>query len=351
MNENVYVRLRKFLDELPGGFPSTESGVEIKILKWLFTPEEARLTLNLTEEPEEVSALAKRAGMDESLAAGMLESMARQGSIFRLRSGKKEFYHANQFVIGIYEFHQNTLDREFAELMEEYMPHLGMVWVTTKTKQLRIVPVDSAVGSSPTVAPYHRIRELVRQQELIAMAPCICRKEQALLGNECDRPRDLCFPFGDLARYYIDNEMGRQITAAEALRLLDLAEESALVLSPSNSQTLEYMCCCCSCCCGVLRGLKLFDRPADHVQSGYQARIDSERCSDCGVCLERCQVEAIEAAGESLEVNQARCIGCGLCLSACPDEAIAFLEVPTAEAPPADLEEMRTRIRQERGLL
>lgn len=350
MSEDVYARLQKFLDDLPGGFPSTDSGVEIKILEMLFTPEEAELTLNLREEPEEISTIAKRAGMDESEAAEMLESMARQGSIFRVRSGNRELYHANQFVIGIYEFHQNTLDREFAELMEEYMPHLGMVWVTTKTKQLRIVPVDSAVGTSPTVAPYHRIRELVWQQELIAMAPCICRKEQALLGHECERPRDLCFPFGDLARYYIDNGMGRQITPAEALRLLDLAEESALVLSPSNSQTLEYMCCCCSCCCGVLRGLKLFDRPADHVQSGYQARIDAEGCSACGVCLDRCQVEAIEEAGDLLEINEARCIGCGLCLSACPDEAISFLRVPTAAAPPADLEEMRTRIRQERGL-
>jgi hypothetical protein len=33
MNEGVYVRLEKLVDELPGGFPSRDSGVEIKIPK------------------------------------------------------------------------------------------------------------------------------------------------------------------------------------------------------------------------------------------------------------------------------------------------------------------------------
>jgi electron transport complex protein RnfB len=350
MSEDAYVKLREFLDQLPGGFPSTDSGVEIKILKKLFTPDEAELALHLTEEPEEASVIAKRMGKDSSETAKKLESMATQGSVFRVRDGKKLLYHANQFVIGLYEFHQKTLDREFAELMEEYMPYLGMVWVTTKTKQLRIVPVDSAIGTLPAVAPYNRIRELVKGQEVIAVAPCICRKEQALMGNACDRPRDLCFPFGDLARYYIDNGMGRQISAEEALKLLDIAEESALVLSPSNTQELEYMCCCCSCCCGVLRGLALFERPADHVQSGYQARIDTELCSSCGTCLERCQVNAIKETADAMAVDSARCIGCGLCVSRCPEEAITLTVYPGAQAPPPNLAEMKMRILQERGL-
>jgi len=350
MNDDIYSKLRQFLDRLPGGFPATDSGVEINILKKLFTPDEAEIVLHLTEEPEEVSVIAKRIGRDASEIAEKLESMARQGSIFRVRDGKKLLYHANQFVIGIYEFHQKTLDREFAELMEEYMPYLGMVWVTTKTKQLRIVPVDSAVNALPAVAPYQRIRELVKMQEVIAVAPCICRKERALMGNACDRPRDLCFPFGDLARYYIDNEMGRQISADEAMSLLDIAEESALVLSPSNTQELEYMCCCCSCCCGVLRGLALFEKPADHVQSGYQARIDTALCSKCGTCLERCQVDAIKETDNAMNVDEARCIGCGLCVSRCPEDAITLAVHPCAEAPPANLAEMKSRIRQERGL-
>lgn len=35
---DLYTRLREFLDRLPGGFPATDTGVEVKILKKLFTP-------------------------------------------------------------------------------------------------------------------------------------------------------------------------------------------------------------------------------------------------------------------------------------------------------------------------
>ncbi len=37
MNEDVYYKLAKVLDTLPCGFPSTEDGLEIRLLKKLFT--------------------------------------------------------------------------------------------------------------------------------------------------------------------------------------------------------------------------------------------------------------------------------------------------------------------------
>jgi electron transport complex protein RnfB len=43
MDQEVYERLARHLDQLPAGFPKTESGVELRILKRLFTEEEAEL--------------------------------------------------------------------------------------------------------------------------------------------------------------------------------------------------------------------------------------------------------------------------------------------------------------------
>jgi electron transport complex protein RnfB len=43
MIEDVYHRLAGVLDTLPNGFPSSESGVEIKLLKNIFTPKQADL--------------------------------------------------------------------------------------------------------------------------------------------------------------------------------------------------------------------------------------------------------------------------------------------------------------------
>ena len=45
--------MREFLDTLPAGFPAAPSGVELKILKKLFTEEEAALTMQLRNDPEE----------------------------------------------------------------------------------------------------------------------------------------------------------------------------------------------------------------------------------------------------------------------------------------------------------
>ena len=56
----MYRQLQKHLNTLPIGFPSTLSGVEIRILKYLFTSEEAQLTLNLTINFENVSQINER---------------------------------------------------------------------------------------------------------------------------------------------------------------------------------------------------------------------------------------------------------------------------------------------------
>jgi hypothetical protein len=58
MGDDIYERLRGFLDTLPTGFPSTPTGVELRILKKLFTPEEAELTMNLRSKPEGLSQIA-----------------------------------------------------------------------------------------------------------------------------------------------------------------------------------------------------------------------------------------------------------------------------------------------------
>jgi len=58
MNDEIYKKLAKVLDTLPSGFPQTENGVEIKLLKKLFTPEEADLFCDLKlffETVEEIS--------------------------------------------------------------------------------------------------------------------------------------------------------------------------------------------------------------------------------------------------------------------------------------------------------
>jgi NAD-dependent dihydropyrimidine dehydrogenase PreA subunit len=350
MSEDVYTRLREFMDKMPIGYPETPTGVEIKILKKLYSPNEAELTMKLKTEPEEVPAIAKRIGMEEKELAEKLEDMAQKGLIFRFRSGDKRLYQAFQFIVGVYEFQLKRLDKEFCELFEEYLPYMGMNMASVQTRQLRVVPVESAVGKGGTVESYNQIRGLVKQQEVLCVQDCICRKEQGILGNPCEKPKEICFGFGDLAQYTIDNGGGRQIDVDECLKLLDKAEEAGLVLQPTNAEELQWICCCCSCCCPVLKIAKMTPRPQDLVESYYEAKIDPDECTACGDCIERCPMDAIQEGDNVSEVVDGRCIGCGLCVSVCPVEAISLEPKPGMEGPPKDMWDMLNRIATERGV-
>jgi Na+-translocating ferredoxin:NAD+ oxidoreductase subunit B len=143
--------------------------------------------------------------------------------------------------------------------------------------------------------------------------------------------------------------LGRPIDHEEALRILDEAEKTGLVLQPSNSQKAVNICTCCGCCCQILKNLKRLPNSAQHAASNYFASVDQDLCSGCGVCLERCQMDAIELE-ETAKVLRDRCIGCGLCVPACPEEAVNLEAKPEAErsTPPVRFFETYQQIAMER---
>ena len=349
-SEKIYTSLRKFMDNLPTGFPETESGVEMSILKKLFTPEQAELFMKLKNKPESIDEISNRTGIGLSILKPKIENMAQKGLLFRTRDKGNVQYQTFNFVVGIYEFQLKTMDKDLAEMVEEYLPHFGMALAGAgvKTKQLRVAPVASALDMSSPVANYNLIRALVKDQDLIAVQDCICRKEQGLLGNLCEYPNETCFGFGKFAQYYIDNKMGREINGDEALKILDHAEEAGLVLSPSNTKNLAFLCCCCPCCCPTIRYAKFFPKPAKMFKTYYRSNIDSETCTSCQECFERCPMGAIIEGEETSMIDKDRCIGCGLCVSLCPENAISLKLISDAEAPHDYLEDVFQQIRNER---
>ena len=81
MSDEVYQKLAKVLDTLPNGFPSTESGVEIKLLKKVFEPEEAELFCRLKLTYETADQIVERSGSPREGLVGRLESMWKRGQI------------------------------------------------------------------------------------------------------------------------------------------------------------------------------------------------------------------------------------------------------------------------------
>ena len=65
MSDETYIKLREHLDRFPIGFPKTSTGIEIEILKRLFTEVEAKIAVLLNPLPDTVSRIARRAKMDK----------------------------------------------------------------------------------------------------------------------------------------------------------------------------------------------------------------------------------------------------------------------------------------------
>ena len=352
---DVYTRLQEHLDRLPAGFPPTESGVELRILKRLFTPQEAELAVRLSLKLEPAAEIARRAALPEAEAAARLQAMARKGLIFSIEApGRPPAYMAAQFVIGIWEYHVNALDAEFIRDMDEYMPHLGRE-AFDRLPQLRTIPVGKSIGAGLEVLPYERAEEIVRGQTRFLVAPCICRREHEHKGGGCGKLMEACLVFGWGADYYERNGIGRTITLEETLELLKKADAEGLVLQPSNSQDIVNICCCCGDCCLVLKNLKSHPSPAAALVSPFSARLEAELCVGCETCVDRCQMEAMAMADGRAVLAAGRCIGCGLCVSTCPSGALTLARQPPERQPMVpknqrDAFERRAKARAEKEL-
>ena len=349
---DVYHRLARHLDRLPAGFPPTDSGVELRILKRLFTPEEARIALGLTMMLEPVTTIAQRLEIEPSELEPVLSKMSRRGLIFRSTKKEQTLYMAAQFVIGIWEYHVNDLDPELIKDFNEYAPHLmNKAWVNRKTKQLRVIPVSKSVRADMQVMPYEAAEQIIRSQSKIVVAPCICRREHKLAGDGCDKPMEACLTFGSGAYYYEQNGLGRPITQDEAMQILEKAMEAGLVLQPGNAQKPANICMCCGCCCQILKNLNHLEKPALAVESNYYAEVDSDSCTGCGVCETRCQMSAIELT-DAARIQTDRCIGCGLCVPTCEYEAIRLMAKAADRqvVPPKSLIGTYLQLAKERGL-
>jgi Pyruvate/2-oxoacid:ferredoxin oxidoreductase delta subunit len=333
MTHDIYRTLAKHLNDLPAGYPATESGVELRILRRLFTPEEAELATHLTVLTEEARVVARRAKLSVPLTAHRLQEMERKGLIYSYHpTDAPPKYSAAPFVIGIWEFQVGRLTPELITDFDEYAPHLINIW--SKKSQLRTIPIGESIDTQQEVMIYEQAEEMVRAQDNITVAPCICRQERTIAGEGCDKPQETCLSFGSAAEYYQRNGLGRKITQEEALGILELANETGLVLQPGNSQKAGFICACCGDCCGVLRNLKKHPKPSSVLASAFFARVDEELCIACGDCALRCQMDAVAVDLHVAEVNLDRCIGCGLCVTTCDMEAMTMVRKSKEERPP-----------------
>jgi hypothetical protein len=161
MSTNVFKQLQERLNYYSIGFPETATGVELKILKELFTEDEASLFLSLSHRLEKPEAVAQRINRPLPDVAEQLEGMAGRGLLFRVKKGDSVRYAAIPFVHGLFEFQVSRLDRNLSELLEEYFQG-GFLDAFNKSRGtfLRTIPVQKSLDATRNVAAFDDAAEI-----------------------------------------------------------------------------------------------------------------------------------------------------------------------------------------------
>jgi Na+-translocating ferredoxin:NAD+ oxidoreductase subunit B len=328
---DIYKHLAQTLDALPNGFPSTNDGSELRLLKKLFTPEEAELAVLLTPELETADAIAARTGRGVGELRKQLKDMVRRGLISTGRTEGGLGFGLMPFVVGIFEMQVNTIDKELALLVEAYFRQNFGEALRVEPQFHRVIPIGESVRNSMEVHPYESATGLVNAAQSWGVIDCICRKQKTLIGEACVHPIDVCMVLDERPGVFDNSTTVRTLNREEALATLKRAADAGLVHSVSNNQKgVHYICNCCTCSCGILRGMASLGVANVVARSAFVNTVDETLCNACENCLSYCQFDALKM-DITVQVNPVRCVGCGVCVPACPSEALILVRRPEDE--------------------
>jgi Na+-translocating ferredoxin:NAD+ oxidoreductase subunit B len=348
----VYKKLAQRLDALPNSFPPTDDGAELRLLAYLFTPEEAELAAQLRIQLETAEQIAGRMGLEYGPTRQALKSMSRRGLI---RAGKAEAglgYGLLPFAVGIYENQLSTFTEEFARLFEDYFQKGFTNALRPQPAVHRVIPVGESIKNEMQVAPYESAVGVIEHAQAWGVIDCMCRRQTAFVGKPCKHPVDVCMVFSPTPDTFENSTEVKALTKEEAYAVLRRADEAGLVHTVSNNQKGNwYICNCCTCSCGILRGMAEMGIANVVASSAFVNTVDETICTACGLCIDSCQFNAL-SLGDFAMVNQTRCVGCGVCINACQDRALILVRRPEEEIKPVPVSiiEWGMQRAQDRGI-
>jgi Na+-translocating ferredoxin:NAD+ oxidoreductase subunit B len=134
---------------MPVGFPATSSGVELRSLKSLFTPEQAQIALELDYKFKSLEEIyrVRNWGIAIEELESRLEGMVNNGNTFgKTRDGVKVYANI-PFVVGMLELQVNRLTPELLRDTRQYFEEKFAAQYLGATPQMRVIPVPKSITS------------------------------------------------------------------------------------------------------------------------------------------------------------------------------------------------------------
>ncbi len=345
-----YHNLQKRLDAFPQGAPSSPS--LLRIFEVLFTEQEAELisTLPLTNQftVDVASGIWKKT---EDETKEILEGLAAKGIFLYQEEG--EYYFLAPPMAGFFEFSLMRTDGKFdrkllSELYyqyinveEDFMKH---IFGLSPTIARSFVQEDQLDGKTESIIlDYERASHIIDTATCITVGTCYCRHKMEHMGKACENPQDVCLTLNHTAKSLAKFGIAREISQKEAHHVLDRCVELGLVQIGDNVQEMvNWICNCCACCCEGLLAYRELGYAGNRFRNSFQSVIVHDECTACGICEERCPVDAITIRSDNgsafASVDGAQCIGCGVCCRFCPSECIHMERIRTEFVPKDSLE-------------
>ncbi len=212
------------------------------------------------------------------------------------------------------------------------LSRIGKKIIEPESITLTYIPInENIILPESSVAPISIIEQFIKEaSHHVILKRCPCRSE-----NNCKSydPYFGCTFLGEAAKE-IDPEVGRHVSAAEALAHLREATKTglvsvvgsfkgdALMLGVKNHQKLMTICHCCPCCCisGSIIHASRESRDLIARLEGLNVRVN-ELCNGCGICVDACIFKQATIVNGKAQIG-AECKGCGRCATACKRSAI-----------------------------
>ena len=349
-----YRKLQKHLNSQAVPFPATMSGTELKILKHIFTPDEAEIASNLSFRFESVKKIHSKINktIDLNELEKILDNILEKGGIAYKAINGESHYCNISLVMGMYEGQLFRLSEDFLKDFKKYIyhPSFAISYLSTSKPQMRTIPIAKSITPEHKIEAYDKVQDLIEKSQCRVIVECICQKAVEVGGGHCNATsrKERCLALDDLAAICIKLNLGREISKKEALEIMELNQKDSLIHQVSNAKKPDVICSCCSCCCGMLDIQKNLPRPKDFWATNFYAQIDPKVCNGCGSCAKICQANAVDydKKKKTTTIKIHRCIGCGNCVVVCKSNAISLLKNDEETIPPDTSEDLFEEIYQ-----
>jgi electron transport complex protein RnfB len=319
-NREIYRKLRDKLSAAPSGVPQGDRF--IKILKILFTVEEAELALIIPFMPASLSDIAKVSRIEKTKVEKLLMNMANKGIVYTFdQKGETMFLLFSFETIYNYPIKYRSSDVDQIRLRSLWKEYFEEGWDRTPGTYIlpgRVLPVQENLSMGSEVLAYDIVYKYIDEAKYLSVGDCSCR---SIVGG-CNSPLETCIGLGYAAKFLVERKLSRPIDKKEARSIVKRAHDAGLVSISNNAKdNIGIICHCCRCCCGQLRVATKFDRYDLRPVGSFIAQADRDRCTACGLCIDVCPMGAI-VIDETAFPDPEKCIGCGLCISSCPEESL-----------------------------